>query len=134
MMFTSLHQAYAASHATVSPTEQKAPPVQFLLTKSAADFNAHRQLYPSRFRAVRVGHLFKTDGAMRYILCGQFLPTQNKAQNWVPFVTVDTHGGPHGYEQWLGGVASSLCQKATVTWDSKGDLSAALLRKLQEQQ
>ena len=61
-----------------------------------------------------------------YMLCGQFLPAQDKGDaEWTPFVTIKTSG----YEQYLGAQAASFCERPSVIWDSQGDLSSSLQTK-----
>ena len=120
----------------VSPTQvltpelQKAsldPVVQFLLTAAATDFHTHRPPDPVRFRDVRIGHVMSPSGEEQYMLCGQFLPKQEKGNaEWTPFATIKTSG----YEQWLGPQATGFCQRSSVTWDKEGDLSPLLQSRL----
>lgn len=100
--------------------------LQFLLTASATDFYKHRPPDPLRFRDVRLGHLTGSDGVMRYILCGQFLPREGKDEKWMPFVTIRTDP----YEQWLGNQASSFCNDSKVIWENMSDLSSLLQSRL----
>lgn len=61
------------------------------------------------------------------MLCGEFLPAQRDVKvEWTPFATIKTSG----YEQYLGAQAASLCQRSTVIWDSKGDLSSSFQIRL----
>ncbi len=101
--------------------------VQFLLTSAAADFHAHRPPDPVRFRNVRVGHMADPSGEKRYILCGEFLPSQvgGKAK-WTPFATIKTSG----YEQYLGAQAAAWSKDPSFVWDKVGDLSSTLQSRL----
>lgn len=64
---------------------------QFLLVSAATDFCNHRPPDPIRFRDVRLGHLTRSDGERRYILCGQFLPAVEIGKyEWISFVTIKT--------------------------------------------
>ena len=101
-------EAASPAPANASPAQQASinPTVQLLLAASAKDFHAHQSQYPARFRDVRVGHCVAPDGTERYMLCGQFLPTEGKGEHeWTPFVTIKTSG----YEQLLGAQAASYC-------------------------
>src|SRR5262245_40206903 len=95
-------QSQAASPGQVLASEgQKAPldpAVQFLLDAAATDFHTHRPSHSTRFRQVRSGQLKSPDGEKKHMLCGEFLPAQEKGKaEWMPFVTIKTSG----YEQWL---------------------------------
>jgi hypothetical protein len=97
--------------------------VQFLLAAAARDFHAHQPPYPARFRDVRVGRTVAPDGTERYMLCGQFLPTEGKGEHeWTPFVTIKTSG----YEQLLGAQAASYCEQPSIIWEDREDLSSSL--------
>jgi len=120
----------------VSPTQvptpelQKAatdPVVEFLLTAAATDFHTHRPPDPVRFRHVRIGHVMTPRGEEQYMLCGQFLPAQERGNTeWTPFATIKTSG----YEQWIGAQAAGFfCQRSSIIWD-KGDLSPSLQSRL----
>ncbi len=101
--------------------------IQFLLTTAALDFYNHRPPDPLRFRDVRLGHLTGSNKVRRYILCGQFLPVEekNKAE-WISFVTIKTDP----YEQWLGNQASAYCNDTSVVWENVSDLSSLLQSRL----
>ena len=72
---------------------------------------------------MRVGHIVTPDGTKQYMLCGQFLPEQEKGKTeWTPFVTIKTSD----YEQWLGVQAASFCEKSSIIWDDQKDLSTSL--------
>ena len=120
----------------VSPTQVLAPElqtasvdsvVQFLLTAAATDFHTHRPPDPVRFRDVRIGHVMTPGGEQRYMLCGQFLPAQERGKGeWTPFATIKTSG----YEQWIGAQAAGFCQGSSVRWDKVSDLSLSLQSRL----
>ena len=100
---------------------------QFLVAAAATDFHTHRPTYPARFRDVRIGHVMTPDGEKQYMLCGQFLPAQEKDKaEWTPFATIKTFG----YEQWIGAQAVGLCQRSSIIWDKEGDLSSSLQSRL----
>ena len=101
------------------------PPVEFLLTSSATYFHTHPP-HPVRFRDVRTGYIMSPDGTRQYILCGEFLPAQERGKaEWTPFITIKTSG----YEQWVGAQAASLCERSSIVWE-KGDLSSSLQSQL----
>jgi len=100
---------------------------QYLLITAATDFLNHRPPDPLRFRDVRLGHLTGSNGEKRYILCGQFLPAQEKGKSdWTSFVTIKTDP----YEQWLGNQAAAFCNDPYVIWENVGDLSSQLNSRL----
>ena len=98
-------------------------PAQFLLEAAASDFRAHAP-HPARVRNVRMGSFGVLNGASQDILCGEFLPAQSSNPEWVAFATIKTSG----YEQWLGGQATGLCQRSSFA--SNDDLSSALQSRL----
>ena len=101
--------------------------IQLLLSDAASDFHSHRPPSVAQVRNVRIGHVRSADGAKQYMLCGEFLPEQREGKvEWTPFATIKTSG----YEQWLGAQAANLCQRSTVIWDSKGDLSSSFQTRL----
>jgi len=101
--------------------------VQFLLTAAATDFHTHRPLDPVRFRVVRIGHVMTPSGREQYMLCGDFMPTEERGKaEWTPFATIKTSG----YEQWLGAQAARFCQGSSIIWDKVGDLSSSLQTRL----
>jgi hypothetical protein len=70
-------------------------------------------------------------GAEQYMLCGQFLPSQQGGKQvgkaeWTPFATIKTSG----YEQWIGTQSEQFCQRSSIKWDSVGDLSSSLQSRL----
>ena len=118
-------QAASPAPANTSPARRASidPPVQLLLATAAKDFHAHQPPYPARFRDVRVGRTVAPDGTERYMLCGQFLPTEGKGEHeWTPFVTIKTSD----YEQLLGAQAASFCEQPSIIWEDQEDLSASL--------
>ena len=107
---------------TVSPEV-----VQFLLTAAATDFHTHSRSGSVRFRDVRIGHVMSPSRAEQYMLCGQFLPSQEVGKaEWTPFATIKTSG----YEQWIGTQATNFCQGSSVVWDKEDDLSSLLQSRL----
>lgn len=96
--------------------------VEFLLTSAAKDFHDNGPSGPLRFREVHVGHLTSANGEGHYMLCGEFLSTKEGNTDWISFATIKTSG----YEQWNGAHADGYCQRASVKWDSEGDLSPTL--------
>src|SRR5213083_37986 len=101
--------------------------VQFLLTAAATDFHTHRPPDPVRFRVVRIGHVMTPSGREQYMLCGDFMPTEERGKaEWTPFATIETSG----YEQWLGAQAARFRQGSSIIWDKVGDLSSSLQTRL----
>ncbi len=104
----------------------KAAKMEFLLASAAADF----QLHPPggarlRFQNVRLGYMGTSAGTPRYMLCGTFSSDESRlSAETTPFVTVDSPGGPNGYQQLLG--ENSMCADPAATFDSTSDLSSAL--------
>jgi len=128
-----LFAALVLTACSTSPATHRDPQVvdptvvEFLLTSAATDFHTHRPPDPVRFRDVRIGHGMTSAGEKRYMLCGQFLPSQaGGAAEWTPFATIKTSG----YEQWLGAQAASYCQNPSAIWDKEGDLSTSLQSRL----
>ena len=115
---------------THAPERQKAliePAVQFLLTSAAADFHKFGPSGPLQFRNASVGHLMTTDGKEQYILCGQFLRTQEGDKSeWTNFATIKTSD----YEQYIGGGSDFYCKRSSFVLDTNVDLSSALQTKL----
>jgi hypothetical protein len=129
MALVNASQSQAAGPGQVIASEEQKTSIdqalQFLLASAATDFHTHRPPYPARFRHVRFGHVVASDGAKQYMLCGEFLPEQDKGTpKWTPFATIKTSG----YEQWLG--ASTYCQRSTIVWDDKRDMSSLLKSRL----
>lgn len=105
--------------APAAPKASTDSPLQFLLASAAGDFHAHPPR-PAGFRDVRLGQVTGPDGATQYLLCGEFLPAQDKGQGkWTPFATIKTSG----YEQWLGD--TDYCRRPNIVW-SEEDLSPLL--------
>ena len=98
-----------------------------LIASAAADFSANASV-STRIRNVRFVHVDNTDGSKRYLLCGQFQPaTQAASPHWTDFATVKTEG----YEQWLGGAATSLCNDAIPAAGARDDLTPQLQSMLE---
>ncbi len=120
---TSTSQALASQETKPSADS----PMEFLLKSSATDFHAHRQPEVARFRDVRFGHVMTPAGGKQYQLCGEFLPQQREGKaEWTPFATIKTSG----FEQYLGGQATSWCQRSGFVQDRDEDLSSALQKRL----
>jgi hypothetical protein len=116
----------AGGRSQTPPQASADPVVEFLLTAAATDFHEHRPPDPVRFRQVRVGHKLTPAGEDQYLLCGEFLPAQHKAE-WISFATIKTDP----YEQWLGGSSTSFCHGPSFTWYTEDDLSASLQSRLE---
>jgi hypothetical protein len=127
-------ETQAASPAQkLAPELQKASrdsAMQFLLTAAASDFHTHGRPGPLRFRDVQLCHVLTPDAGERYMLCGQFLRTEEKGKSqWIHFTTIKTSG----YEQWIGGQGAGFCQDSSVIWDKVGDLSSLLQSRYDSQ-
>lgn len=104
----------------------RAAKLEFLLASAAADFQSHPPGGARlRFENVRLGYLGAPAGTLRYMLCGSFSSDESgSSAETTPFATVDSPGGPNGYQQLLG--ESSMCADPAATFDSTSDLSSAL--------
>jgi hypothetical protein len=122
--------ATAQPKALPTQSEVATAPTEFLLTASAADFQKS-SLGSVRVRNVRLGYLPTPIGETQYLICGEFESgTDGMKSNWVPFTTIKTSG----YEQILGSIAESLCQRSVITWLPIPDLAAALQTQLGKQE
>lgn len=104
----------------------RAARMEFLIESAAADFQSHPPGGARlRFQNVRLGYLSTSAGTPRYMLCGTFSSDESSSSaETTPFATVDSPGGPNGYQQLLG--ANSMCADPAATFDSTSDLSSAL--------
>lgn len=123
--------AMNAAAAEAPTTEnQWVPPgeevVEFLLSTAASEFKTPGQVNAVAFRGVRVGY-FSDAPPGRYVLCGSVQSSGPQKTEWTRFATIQTSP----YEQWLGGVAESICGSKKVKWYT-GDLSSELLRRVRE--
>jgi hypothetical protein len=127
-LFATLVLAACGSAAAARVDPQAASPavVQFLLASAAKDFHAHGPAGPVRFRKVRIGHVKISSGEEQYMMCGEFLPTQEAGQaEWTPFVTIKMSD----YEQYVG--ETTYCQRPGTVWDAgHGDLATVLQSRL----
>lgn len=99
--------------------------VEFLLASAAADFHAHPPAEALRFHDVRIGYLMNPEGSRRYMLCGEFASGQGSGhEDRTSFATIESPGGPNGYQQLLGG--NNVCDDPSASFGSAGDLSASL--------
>ena len=116
--------ANAQTPAVVATNNDATGPVEFLLSSAASDFHEHGPKGPLQFRNVRAGHVRGSDGKDQYLMCGEFVRTEEGAKNgWTKFATIKTSG----YEQYIGD--NIYCQKTDVVW-TEGDLSSSLQSKL----
>ena len=100
---------------------------EFLLKSAAADFHAHPPAKTLHFHNVRLGYVMTPEGKKKYMLCGEFSSNPASVHGERSFfMTIDSPGGPNGYDQLLGGKVISLCDNPTVTWSGAGDLSYSL--------
>jgi hypothetical protein len=97
--------------------------VEFLLQSAAADFHAHPPAKALHFHTVRIGSLITSDGARRYMLCGDFL-SENGTGPGAPFMTIESPGGPNGYQQLIG--KNELCDDPSASFGIASDLSPSL--------
>lgn len=98
---------------------------EFLLASAAKDFRAHAPTEALRFYNVRIGYFTTSEGSMRYMLCGEFASDQGSGhEERTSFVTIDSPGGPNGYQQLLGG--NSVCDDRSANFGSASDLSSSL--------
>lgn len=91
-----------------------------LIDYAVADFTAQDEA-PDAVRGVHVRVARTGSGEPSYLLCGEFQPAGDDAA-WTTFATIKTDP----YEQWLGGQAQGLCERATPLAGEDEDLSAAL--------
>ena len=108
---------------TQSTSKEQA--LEFLLSASVNDFMTHIPPDPLKFRHVLLGQIENSDNSLMYLICGEFLAEEGAGTFvWVDFATIKTDG----YEQWLGKQAKGLCQQSEIVWDKAGDLSALLMK------
>lgn len=117
--------ASEASRSTKAPAEPPKGVTEFLLSTAAAEFKTSSPLRIAALRQVRVGY-FSDVGPGRYVLCGRVRPADSRKTGWIQFATVQTSP----YEQWLGGVAESICTSKKIKLYPK-DLSSELLKRVQ---
>jgi hypothetical protein len=101
--------------------------MEFLVRSAAADFHAHTPTRNLYFQNVRLGYLASSEGKIKYMLCGEFLKNldiQHRERGF--FMTIDSPGGPNGYNQLLSGEVISTCDNPSVVWSGVGDLSSSL--------
>ncbi|MGB2996025.1 MAG: hypothetical protein WBB53_08175, partial [Ferruginibacter sp.] len=81
--------------------------VQFLINASASDFHKTRPNSSINFRDVKLAYTVTPNNEKMYLLCGEFQIQEknDKDKVWIPFATIKTFG----YEQWIGGQASTYC-------------------------
>ena len=98
-----------------------------LVAWAASDFIEHGPR-PRQVRNVHVRYAVNDSGERSYMLCGQFLPDTGSDPGWLQFSTIKTDP----YEQWIGGQAEGICERATPLSEGVEDLSSALQLKLSE--
>ena len=115
----------AAGQSALTPPDHSSiqETVDFLLATAADEFKASSTLKPAAFRSVRVGYFFDAPPG-RYVLCGVVQTAGPGSSERIAFATIKTSP----YEQWLGGVADSICKSNKVEWYT-GDLSEELQRR-----
>ncbi len=104
----------------------RAATMEFLLASAAADFQSHPPGGARlRFQNVRLGYLGTSAGTLRYMLCGTFSSDETRlGAETTPFATIDSPGGPNGYQQFLG--VNSMCVDPAANFDRTSDLSSTL--------
>ena len=113
--------------ALIQNEASEAGTMEFLVRSAAADFRAQTPSRNLNFQNVRLGYLASPEGQIKYMLCGEFLKNLDIQQNERGFfMTIDSPGGPNGYNQLLSGKAISTCDNPSVTWSGAGDLSSSL--------
>ena len=96
-----------------------------LVAWSSHDFSEHGPSVES-VRNVHVRFATLSSGERSYVLCGQFHAVSDNADAvWTHFATIMTDP----YEQWVGAMAESHCERAQFI-DHPKDLSAALQSSL----
>ncbi len=119
--------AACAQAAAESKDASTHPVTDFLLTKTAADFHAQRPAVATRFHDVRAGHVATTHGSPRRALCEQFTPAPgNGPAGRAFFISIESPGGPNGYDLIIEGDEPRLCQQPTFVQDRHHDTTAVL--------
>ena len=120
--------AVCGTSSAVRAEAAAATPQAFLLSSAAADFHKNMQPVPEHFRDVRLGHFKTESGEEQYVLCGEYLPKQEKGKaKWTAFATVRTSD----YEQWIGAQSQSFCKHPGTRWEGSLDLSPSLKVRLE---
>lgn len=96
--------------------------VASVISLSANDFYKNQKPAPVDFKDVKLKYIKKTNGEELYILCGQFITSDQQATD---FATVKNSD----YEQWIGTSASTYCQNSAIIKYTKEDLAIALKNK-----
>jgi hypothetical protein len=98
--------------------------IDFLLDSAAADFRAHPPVAVD-FRKVYFGQFDAKGQPPQYEICGEFKVVGDDGKSkWMHFTTIRTSG----YEQYIGGQASSYCTREGMSWD-EDDWSAQLRKR-----
>ena len=103
--------------------------VQFLINASASDFHKTRPNSSINFRDVKLAYIVTPNNEKMYLLCGEFQIQEknDKDKVWIPFATIKTFG----YEQWIGGQASTYCKEAKEILIKKYNLSSQLKERIE---
>ena len=97
-----------------------------LLSWATSDFAASGPA-PGKVRDVHIRYATTESGERSYMLCGQFLPRSGSPETpWISFATIKTDP----YEQWIGGQAEGLCERAKVLSSPTDDLTDELQARL----
>lgn len=103
--------------------------IQFLINASASDFHKTKPNTSINFRKVKLAYIVTPNNEKMYLLCGEF-QTQEKNdidKVWIPFATIKTFG----YEQWIGGQASTYCKDSKEILVKKYNLSSQLKERIE---
>lgn len=101
--------------------------IDYLLTESAKDFSKNQNPLPIKFKNVRVKNLKSNNSDNNFMLCGEFLCSDNSNKNkWTKFATIKTRE----IEQWIGSLAEGYCKDASDVKYTKYDLSSELLSRM----
>ena len=96
--------------------------VSVIIDLSAKDFYKNQQPAPVDFKNVKLKYIKKTNGEELYILCGQFVTSDNQETQFATIKNID-------YEQWIGNSALTYCQDSKEIPYTKEDLTSALKNK-----
>lgn len=124
LMCTSLLSAAIAVNAHESGSYMQALQ-ESLVSSAVSDFAANGP-QPEEVRNVHMRYAENDHGARSYSLCGQFLPANVPKAKWTQFATVKTTP----YEQWFGGQAEGLCERALRVSEGDEGLTTVLQARL----
>ena len=97
-----------------------------LISWAVSDFSTTDSI-PDKVRDVHIRYATTGSGERSYMLCGYFLRNSGDPDaTWVAFATIKTDP----YEQWIGGQAEALCERAKVLAEPTDDLTDELQARL----